>query len=600
MKKCVVFIFAFYLALHTLTGCGLKNIRNSAKNSLNNTKVVDQNTLETKEQADTKETENTMREHYFKDLTPSFDLLGSVNFVTDKNQAKNITYKGEEVSVKVKDKSNITWKLTIPPGALAGTHQITITPLSNVKGTRIGGKLAGILLEPNGLVFKVPAALSLEGVKSDSLYMYSGNHNGSNITLQQWRQTNTGIQLPITHFSTQLAGTDFDLQNDPDLSKEIEEYTNTMLKQAEEILKKPVEFTAPPSVSLECYDDSSYLKIEEYIKQKLLMPEFGVVGMLTGCEAAYMNIDSAKAGNIRSVKMKLRHRILEKFDRFLKDNKGKQDKSLVAANTVFYFILANNSDTSSYENLVPICKPQYIIDINDWLSQTWDYLMDEIKQKHNYKMLRAANEIADYHDWISRMYGKRSDYLGELQRAMTFTYSYELVCDYKDNESSEDLDMDVRVNTGIKGEAELTFMIKENKFAKKLTGEGEGNYTSYSHTTPEKTTLILPNTFQFNAESTEFMPCKSEDIVITVDRIVADKETFSTSFGNVSEKMMLPLVESLLKDYYNENGKMEFEFELPNNSESAEISIEEEESGIFDGVVDAQIVCHMKLAHTPK
>jgi hypothetical protein len=138
-----------------LNGCSLKNILQPSENAAVS---GDGMNMSTKDPAE-------------KRTIEKLNLLGDVTFVPDSDGAKEAVFKYEDTVLEVKDASGLTWKLTIPANGLLSEETITMTPLKDVKDAN-GRELSGVLLEPDGLKFIIPATLTITGDKAKMGWVY--------------------------------------------------------------------------------------------------------------------------------------------------------------------------------------------------------------------------------------------------------------------------------------------------------------------------------------------------------------------------------------------------------------------------------------------
>jgi hypothetical protein len=95
--------------------------------------------------------------------------------------------------------------LTVPPGALAETVRITMTPFASVTGTPFDASLiGGARFAPDGLRFFKPATLTMPvpaGVAAADVVGLSGDGAGSNVHLAPTVVLDGAIALQVSHFS---------------------------------------------------------------------------------------------------------------------------------------------------------------------------------------------------------------------------------------------------------------------------------------------------------------------------------------------------------------------------------------------------------------
>jgi hypothetical protein len=105
-----------------------------------------------------------------------------------------------------------TSELVVPPGALAATTTITLTPTKAFGASpAIGTALAGVDLEPAGLQFEVPAALRIDrpgGLPDGPLLAVRWEDDPTEATAARWQTAGDGSAVvEVPHFSGAGVGT---------------------------------------------------------------------------------------------------------------------------------------------------------------------------------------------------------------------------------------------------------------------------------------------------------------------------------------------------------------------------------------------------------
>lgn len=95
--------------------------------------------------------------------------LGEVSFSID-NTVKAVTAPVsvvEDTVLKLTDGRGLSYELVVPAGSITQRISITMRALTGLSSTTVPGKLlGGVLLEPDGLRFAVPATLSVSSQAS--------------------------------------------------------------------------------------------------------------------------------------------------------------------------------------------------------------------------------------------------------------------------------------------------------------------------------------------------------------------------------------------------------------------------------------------------
>jgi hypothetical protein len=133
-------------------------------------------------------------------VTPTLDSADSVTQAISAANGGTITATGADGTV---------FTLTLPPNALLGDEQITLTPVSAIAGLPVsGGLLAAVQLDPDGLELQQAATLTIQPVASVPVNQQVGfgcHADGSEFYFQPLGLTNS-ITIPILHFSTPGVG----------------------------------------------------------------------------------------------------------------------------------------------------------------------------------------------------------------------------------------------------------------------------------------------------------------------------------------------------------------------------------------------------------
>jgi len=112
-------------------------------------------------------------------------------------------------SLSLTNASGYVFVLNVPAGALPSVETITMTDIAQLGGLPLSGGLrAAVTLEPEGLVFDLPARLDItapSGQDTSTLMGFGSRTDGSQFALQPAFATNRTVSLHLWHFS--LAGT---------------------------------------------------------------------------------------------------------------------------------------------------------------------------------------------------------------------------------------------------------------------------------------------------------------------------------------------------------------------------------------------------------
>ena len=98
------------------------------------------------------------------------------------------------------------YSLVVPPLALLTPVELTMTPLANVTGLPLsGGFVVGVEFQPSGLVFALPATLTItssaQPAAGQRLVGFSATSGGGSLTLAPAQRGTSSITMPVKHFS---------------------------------------------------------------------------------------------------------------------------------------------------------------------------------------------------------------------------------------------------------------------------------------------------------------------------------------------------------------------------------------------------------------
>lgn len=125
-----------------------------------------------------------------------------VTFSEETGAASTVEIGPEGGDVTAISDDGTTYVLTVPEGALLGTEQITITPVSLNASPFENATAHGISMEPDGLVFLEVATLEISGGEFDPAISvaYSSEHDGGDFRAQAATVGET-VSFPVAHFS---------------------------------------------------------------------------------------------------------------------------------------------------------------------------------------------------------------------------------------------------------------------------------------------------------------------------------------------------------------------------------------------------------------
>jgi hypothetical protein len=106
----------------------------------------------------------------------------------------------------VQSQDGFTYSLEIPPAAIIGIAEVSITPLADISGLPIEGPAPhGVLLEPEGIVFVEPAILTITpppNTNLDLIFGFGTFANGEDFHILPWVVASDFVQIGVSHFSS--------------------------------------------------------------------------------------------------------------------------------------------------------------------------------------------------------------------------------------------------------------------------------------------------------------------------------------------------------------------------------------------------------------
>ena len=143
-----------------------------------------------------------------QDEVESFYSLGSAAMTPDQNNIASVDYSpmGGAVFLELKDGAGNQWRLDIPENALPYGETISMQLSESNTTDIVSGKLnAGVLLQPEGLQFIIPATLTVTGpVASDQTCVFFGNHSGDDLNFAPSDVASDNLKVQVEHFSAYI------------------------------------------------------------------------------------------------------------------------------------------------------------------------------------------------------------------------------------------------------------------------------------------------------------------------------------------------------------------------------------------------------------
>ncbi len=533
--------------------------------------------------------------------TDSDYSLGKTILTSSEDKSASVFYSplGGAVSVELKDDNGNVWRLEIPENALPYGEKITMSLCQNIETEAVSGKrLTGVILEPEGLQFTLPATLTAKGsFAEDEPYVFYADGEGDHLSFARHTADKGSVSVPVAHFSSYIVYT-------PTGSSEISQAQalagdayETVLDEVKAFLKNPVNAPLiPDDYTFECEEEdggnasqSRNRELDAYIRSAL-DPEYELVGRLLG--AGYEVAQVGGETEAFYYAGLLLQRELKKADRLIMAYQNDNEKLIPVMNLTFRII----KEMGALGMDVP---SGYMETFSEWMKRAADEQLRKIKEEHDYKALGPAITLVNGSAIMTSDFSASSDftqkYLEKIKKAMTFQVKF-----------------DISVYSGIaeqrmtlKGETEIVFLDENNENS--YTGTGTGKYLSYSHSGPGVTKLDLPNEYPVKIKFVDFSPCDSENIKVQVDTIGAEQEVWynpELDERSADEYSFVNFIaEELFRDYQAESGG--YIFEVPFQNKNAIIGKENfTETGSIaypeEGSASGSITYNIEIKHTPK
>lgn len=508
--------------------------------------------------------------------------LGNATFKVDKARAASTEFlaDGIEKTISIEDSSGIEWTLTIPKDALLSEEKITITPLTDIEiSTLPGVRLNGLMMEPDGLEFLSKSTISISKPGENIKWLvFMARHDGSELVFSPAEASDDGIKTTVGHFSTLFILP----KDDPAANKLLEEAKdeyNEAVDAANELLKKPLEILAPPSISWECISDKEVDIAKEYAK-RATEEELEIATRLVSADNTICLI-SGKTSDF-SVAAKLLKRSMAKVDKLIKTYSPQPEKLLAV------FHAANRVWGNSFR----IVDAPPMSTFLDWVQNTRKYYMDRLIQEHEYKSFGAAIEL----DRMCTLMGGSRKF-DDIFKALTFKLTVETRLSVPGYPIT------------VKGEGTLKPNMQSLK-DKTLFIQGIGTL-GYIYNGEDEGLIIRPEAFPVKMQIRNWDPCKTQKMDILIESLGSDDEEYVYQDAGENQSYLDPIVNDFAEGFFeeeiteipytHEDGSMEavemicLNVDLRYGQATAAVKTidrKQPETG-------ASILVHIQLEHTP-
>ncbi|AHF11301.1 MULTISPECIES: hypothetical protein [Dehalobacter] len=537
------------------------------------------------------------------DKASSYYSLGNAALTLDKTHKVSVRYVplGDPVFLELKDTEGNVWRLDIPENALPYAETISMQLAGDISTDMVSGQLnAGVVLQPEGLQFIIPATLSITGPKAstDKSFVFFGDQSGKYLNFAAKKAETDKLSVEVAHFSSYILYTPVSEGEFQQAAEMAAESYKEAVKEAKAFLKTPISAPpVPPDYTFMCKDEdgenASEVRnraLDMYI-ENVVQPEKDLIIKLLASGREVALLDQNQEAFYYAGLLQLRN--IKKADKLIASYKNDVDKLIPVMNASLKIL--KEAQTLG----VDISIQPYLDTFSDWMVRAADKKIKEIREEHNYKAMGPAVSLiqsaliftSDFQ--VSQDFSRK--YLQKLKDAMTFTVNY-----------------DVSLHSGIanqrmtlKGKVELSWLDENDE--KVFTGKGEGEYVSYSNSSPNTTRIDYPNKYPVNMKFVNFSPCDSKTVDVQVDTIGAQTEVwYNLELDQKSSdeySFVNFMAEQLFQDYKQEDGNYLFQVPFTNNNavmgsenftKTASISYPEE------GSASGSIAYTIEIKHTPK
>ncbi len=477
------------------------------------------------------------------DLTP----LGSAQFRVDTARTTSVDFPadGSEATLTLTDGAGLTWTLVMPGDALGAPRTVSMTGLADLASADIPGRLAGgIMLEPDGLTFVVPARLTVTGGSPGATsILLTGGQDGSAMQFAL-PADDAGGSAWISHFSS-VIDVDVDAALPPVTAK-LDRDWQAATAAAQALLKDTgVSVPEPPSLPLDCVSadaaKSNAKSLDDFVAA-VGDPEMDLIRNLLAVERQRQLLGQSGDPSFTLVKQLL-GRLETKVLLLLETYTGRPEK--LQAVTAAALGIGRSME------LLGSPATAILGQLAAWWGASIDPLLDDVIEKHDYA--KAATVV-----WVARsasLLGAAVDddeILRKLEAALTFGLEAQLTVHWPGGDW-------LLASTFVM--ANQVFASGSGRF---LTGEGTGEYASL---TSDELEFTEASGFPVRATLQNFDACAGT-AELTVDRFSADAETYQSTdpesnAGPVTGSIVKPAFESAFEEYLKD-GVYAFPVEVHN------------------------------------
>lgn len=447
--------------------------------------------------------------------------LGSTTFSVKESRSATVsetfTMDGPEKSIELWDeKRNVTWKLTVPEGALLSDTEIKMTLLYNLSGSESTGTLdCGVMLEPDGLQFVKPATLTADG-DYEHAFAYSAKHDGSNLDIAFAELKDSDIAIQVSHFSMyalkQMTQAEFDKLVKTEISK-AEAILKEAIEEAKLVEKEPITIIPLPTWS-KCllHDEESEKTQKAYeeldvLYERLASPEYSVLKKMIESLATISQCHGKTKQPYEKYWNKLSYRLYRKAIKVLKEY-GSNKETIVPAINISMRLLKDSSWNSEVTD--EMVQGAFRMAGRYAIQASEAYLNDIVKY-HDYCSMSAVWSLARAGSVFNNEEYKNSSVNFErLVAAMKFKFEFDgKIIGYSNNgKHTYTYTVDAKI-------PDIKDQVTDGH---KVVCMGSGKISDFVSTDSSHMKAVLPAEFEVASFLDFHYPCEDESTIVLIDK----------------------------------------------------------------------------------
>jgi hypothetical protein len=482
---------------------------------------------------------------------------------------------GSDVTLELADGAGLTWKLVVPGIALGKPVTLKMTALTGVKSDEIPGDFkGGVLLEPDGLRFRIPATLPVSGEGlSDMIVLFTGTQEGSAMDLTlPGEDKNSAL---IDHFSS-VAADDWQQQKCDELIKMSDEQDKAVRAEVKNFLdlhKNDIQVPVPPSIPIECADKAT--PSSDQFLNDASEPEITLIRKLLSIKKDQQLLGKDNDGSSFSLELlQLTSRLEEKARLLMQTYKGQEEKLIPDSQFVLSVAKSIQLLGGEYDSTL-------LADIGQWAADTVDQLIKDIREKHDYRKVNAVWLVAKWAALLGNDSKSVEYIMNKLEKALLFKFQGTFNFSMGDEEWILKSEFPVRMNIS----QGWNWM-----------GSGSGTTAvTFKFTGP---TAVTPP-FVVNALINSFDACAGT-ANITVDRFYGESETITIRDHSVTQGYTFIIWDGSYQSKKGGGGTIDgYTFPVTVHNMDAN-AVDEAIEGESCSAGGCQANFEIKLVHTPK